>query len=141
MDVLGEYHAAVGRTVNRHGATLVSLAGDGVMILVNAPVACPEPALRAARMVIEMQATVQALAATWRARGHALGFGVGLAMGPATVGRIGSDSRMDYTAIGTVTNPHRASAPRLGRARSWLTARRPRRSGAASRSCRSGRGA
>jgi len=104
MDVLGEYHAAVGRTVNRHGATLVSLAGDGVMILVNAPVACPEPALRAARMVIEMQATVQALAATWRARGHALGFGVGLAMGPATVGRIGSDSRMDYTAIGTVTN-------------------------------------
>lgn len=104
MDVLGEYHAAVGATVNRHGATLVSLAGDGVMILVNAPVACPEPALRAVRMVIEMQATVQALAATWRARGHALGFGIGLAMGPATVGRIGSDSRMDYTAIGTVTN-------------------------------------
>ncbi|MGE8131913.1 adenylate/guanylate cyclase domain-containing protein [Methylobacterium sp. NPDC080182] len=104
MDVLGEYHAAVGATVNHHGATLVSLAGDGVMILVNAPVACPEPALRAVRMVIEMQATVQALAATWRARGHALGFGIGLAMGPATVGRIGSDSRMDYTAIGTVTN-------------------------------------
>ncbi|WCS28834.1 HAMP domain-containing protein (plasmid) [Methylobacterium sp. NMS14P] len=104
MDVLGEYHAAVGATVNRHGATLVSLAGDGVMILVNAPVACPEPALRAARMVVEMQTTVQALATTWRARGHALGFGVGLAMGPATVGRIGSDSRMDYTAIGTVTN-------------------------------------
>ena len=104
MDVLSEYHAVIGATVDRHGATLVSLAGDGVMILVNAPVACPEPALRAARMVIEMQATVQALAATWRARGHALGFGIGLAMGPATVGRIGSDSRMDYTAIGTVTN-------------------------------------
>ncbi|GJE49694.1 Adenylate cyclase 2 [Methylobacterium tardum] len=47
---------------------------------------------------------MQVLAATWRARGHALGFGIGLAMGPATVGRIGSDSRMDYTAIGTVTN-------------------------------------
>ncbi|ACA20685.1 adenylate/guanylate cyclase with integral membrane sensor [Methylobacterium sp. 4-46] len=104
MGVLGEYHAAVGATVNRHGATLVSLAGDGVMILVNAPVACPEPALRAARMVIEMQATVQALTAAWRAGGHALGFGIGLAMGPATVGRIGSDSRLDYTAIGTVTN-------------------------------------
>jgi adenylate cyclase len=104
MSVLGEYHAAIGAIVNRHNATLLSLAGDGVMILVNAPLACPEPALRAARMVIEMQATVQTLAATWRARGHALGFGIGLAMGPATVGRIGSDSRLDYTAIGTVTN-------------------------------------
>lgn len=54
MDVLSGYHAVIGATVNRHGATLVSLAGDGVMILVNAPVACREPALRAARMVIEM---------------------------------------------------------------------------------------
>jgi adenylate cyclase len=104
MRVLGEYHAAVGASVNRHGATLVSLAGDGVMILVNAPVACPEPALRAARLAMDMQAAVQILAAAWRARGHALGFGIGLAMGPATVGRVGSDSRMDYTAIGTVTN-------------------------------------
>lgn len=104
MGVLGEYHAALGVIVNRHNATLVSIAGDGVMILVNAPIACPEPALRAAHMVIEMQATVQELATTWRTRGHALGFGVGLAMGPATVGRIGSDSRLDYTAIGTVTN-------------------------------------
>ena len=104
MGVLGEYHAALGTIVNRHDATLVNLAGDGVMILVNAPMACPEPALRAARMVIEMQAAVQALVALWRARGHALGFGIGMAMGLATVGRIGCDSRLDYTAIGTVTN-------------------------------------
>ncbi|MGU3538085.1 HAMP domain-containing protein [Methylobacterium sp. A54F] len=104
MGVLSEYHAAVGAIVDRHNATLLSFAGDGVMILVNAPIACPDPALRAARMVIEMQASVQILAAAWRSRGHALGFGVGLAMGPATVGRIGSDSRLDYTAIGTVTN-------------------------------------
>jgi adenylate cyclase len=54
IDVLSEYDAVIGATVNRHGAMLVSLAGDGVMILVNAPVACREPALRAARMAIEM---------------------------------------------------------------------------------------
>ena len=82
----------------------MSLAGDGVMILVNAPVPCPDPALRAARMAIDMQAAVQLLVTAWRARGHVLGFGVGMAMGLATVGRIGSDSRLDYTAIGTVTN-------------------------------------
>ena len=39
-----------------------------------------------------------------RARGHAVGFGVGLAKGPATVGRIGYEGRHDYTAIGNVVN-------------------------------------
>src|ERR1700694_4247787 len=42
--------------------------------------------------------------AGWRARGHAIGFGVGLAKGPATVGRIGYEGRSDYTAIGNVVN-------------------------------------
>ena len=40
----------------------------------------------------------------WRARSDRLGFGVGLAMGPATVGRIGYENRFDYTAIGCVVN-------------------------------------
>ena len=40
----------------------------------------------------------------WRARGHTIGFGVGLAKGPATVGRIGYEGRSDYTAIGNVVN-------------------------------------
>jgi adenylate cyclase len=74
------------------------------MVLVNAPVPCPDPALQAVEMVVEMQSAAQALIARWRARGHALGFGVGLAMGPATVGRIGSESRLDYTAVGSVVN-------------------------------------
>jgi adenylate cyclase len=42
--------------------------------------------------------------AGWRARGHTIGFGVGLAKGPATVGRIGYEGRSDYTAIGSVVN-------------------------------------
>ena len=39
-----------------------------------------------------------------KARSDRLGFGVGLAMGPATVGRIGYENRFDYTAIGCVVN-------------------------------------
>jgi len=74
------------------------------MVLVNAPLPCPDPALRAVAMAVEMQTVAQALIAGWHARGHRLGFGVGLAMGPATVGRIGSESRLDYTAIGNVVN-------------------------------------
>jgi class 3 adenylate cyclase len=55
-------------------------------------------------MGIEMQKAVQQLIVGWHARNHLVGFGVGIAMGPATVGRIGYESRVDYTAIGNVVN-------------------------------------
>ena len=104
MGVLGEYYDALGRVVSAHGATLTNFSGDGMMVLLNAPVPCPDPAMRAVDMASDMQRSVQGLLVEWRALGHRLGFGVGLAMGPATVGRIGSEGRLDYTAIGTVVN-------------------------------------
>ncbi len=104
MSVLDEYYGALGRIIMRYEATLTSFLGDGLMVLVNAPVAVPEPALRALDMAIEMQETVQGLIGGWRVRGHRIGFGVGLAMGQATVGRIGTEGRSDYTAIGSVVN-------------------------------------
>lgn len=105
MLVIGEYYAAVGASVTHHQATLTHFSGDGLMVLLNAPVRCPDdPVLRAIRMAKEVQAAVQALAAGWRARGHAIGFGIGMASGFATVGRVGYEERHDYTAIGTVVN-------------------------------------
>jgi class 3 adenylate cyclase len=104
MNVLSEYYDALGRIITESGATLTSFSGDGLMVLVNAPVPVSEPALRAADLSVEMQRNVQELIIGWRARGHRIGFGVGLAMGPATVGRIGYESRFDYTAIGSVVN-------------------------------------
>ena len=104
MNVLGEYHAAVGAIIDRRAATLTSFAGDGLMVLVNAPVSCPDPALEALRLAIEMQSEVQRLATGWRKHGHGIGLGIGLAMGPATVGRIGYEGRIDYTAIGSAVN-------------------------------------
>ena len=44
------------------------------------------------------------LADGWRDRGHDLGFGIGIAQGYATLGRIGFEGRFDYAAIGSVTN-------------------------------------
>jgi adenylate cyclase len=104
MAVLGEYYAAVGAVITRHEATLIRLAGDGVMVLLNAPVICDNPAHRGLRLAIDMQVAVQSLANRWRARGYGVGFGVGIAMGPATVGTVGYEGRLDYTAIGSVVN-------------------------------------
>ncbi|HEV7337358.1 MAG TPA: adenylate/guanylate cyclase domain-containing protein [Bosea sp. (in: a-proteobacteria)] len=104
IHLLGEYYDALERVVSAHGATLTNFSGDGAMILVNAPVPCLDPALRALEMARDMQSNVQKLLAERQELDHGLGFGVGLAMGPATVGRIGSEGRLDYTAIGTVVN-------------------------------------
>lgn len=105
MRVLGEYYEALGAIIMRYAATLTHFSGDGMMVLLNAPVPCPDdPTLRGVRMARDMQAAVQALIASWRQRGHTLGFGMGLAKGIATVGRIGYEGRHDYTAVGRVAN-------------------------------------
>lgn len=104
IEVLSEYFAALGSVITAHGATLVTFTGDGLMALVNAPVPTPDPGLTAVRLAIAMQEAVRPLAQAWDAKGYGIGFGVGAAMGPATVGRIGCEGRSDYTAIGPVVN-------------------------------------
>ena len=102
--VLRRYYDVLERAVNAYEATLISFSGDGAMVLLNAPVSVPDPAVRAVAMARDMQKGVQELLAGWRALESRLGFGVGIAMGPATVGRIGSEGRLDYTAVGNVVN-------------------------------------
>ena len=104
MSVLSEYYKVLGRAITTFAATLTSFSGDGLMVLVNAPVPVEEPALRAVDLAVEMQRSVQELIVGWRSRGYQVGFGVGLASGVATVGRIGYENRLDYTAIGSVVN-------------------------------------
>jgi adenylate cyclase len=104
MSLLSEYYSALGQIITKYEATLTSFSGDGLMVLVNAPVPITDPALQAVDLAVEMQLSVQNLITGWQRQGHRIGFGVGLAMGPATVGRIGYESRFDYTAIGSVVN-------------------------------------
>ena len=104
IGILGEYHRCLGAIVTRYEATLTCFMGDGLMLLLNAPLPTPDPASRAVGMALEMQAAVQALIVQWRARGHSIGFGLGVATGEAIVGRIGYEGRTDYTAIGSVVN-------------------------------------
>jgi class 3 adenylate cyclase len=104
MSVLREYHAAMGRLVVEHEGTLERFAGDGMMIFFNDPVEVPNPAERALRMAVAMREAIAGLAAGWRKRGWDLALGVGIAQGYATIGAIGFEGRLDYGAIGTVTN-------------------------------------
>ena len=104
MAVLREYHARLGALIYKHEGTLERFLGDGLMVLFNDPLRCPDPPVRAVKMAIEMRDGVAELAAGWRKHGHELGFGMGIAHGYATLGRIGFEGRFDYSAIGTVVN-------------------------------------
>jgi class 3 adenylate cyclase/HAMP domain-containing protein len=104
MEVLREYHAALGELIFRYEGTLDRYAGDGVMILFNAPIQFPDHTRRAVKMAVEMRDAIGVLTERWRNRGHSLGFGVGIALGYATLGQIGFERRLEYAAIGSVTN-------------------------------------
>jgi class 3 adenylate cyclase/HAMP domain-containing protein len=104
MNVLREYHAALGELIFRYEGTLDRYAGDGVMILFNAPIQFSDHTRRAVKMAVEMRDTIGVLTQKWRNRGHSLGFGVGIALGYATLGQIGFERRLEYAAIGSVTN-------------------------------------
>jgi len=104
MALLREYHAAMGPIVAQYEGTIDHYGGDGIMVFFNDPVPTPDPARGAIDMAVAMRERAQPLLRLWRRHGHDLGFGVGMAQGYATLGQIGFAERMDYTAIGTVTN-------------------------------------
>ena len=104
MAVLTEYHGALGDLVHRFDGTLERFTGDGLMVIFNDPLDCPDAPERAVRMALAMRARVAELADGWGRRGYDLDFGVGIAQGHATLGQIGFEGRSDYTAIGSVTN-------------------------------------
>ena len=102
LGVLREYHTAMGALVVEHGGTLEHFAGDGILVFFNDPVLQDDHEARAVRMSLAMRERFDGLAGPWRKRGYALGFGVGVAVGFATLGRIGFEGRHDYAAIGMV---------------------------------------
>jgi class 3 adenylate cyclase len=104
IDVVRQYHEAAGELVLAHGGTLEHFAGDGLMVFFNDPVPLTEHELQAARLALAMRERIGELAVNWRKRGYDLGLGAGIAVGHATLGRIGFEGRYDYGVLGTVTN-------------------------------------
>jgi class 3 adenylate cyclase len=104
MEVLDVYYAAAGEQITKFQATLGSFEGDGLMAYLNDPVPCDEPARRVVEMGLAISDAIDVLTPTWHRRGYDLSYGIGMALGHATLGIVGYDGRSDYTAMGTVVN-------------------------------------
>lgn len=104
LAVLRRYYAEVGSVAARYGGTVKDQAGDGVLILVGAPVPDPLHRAHALDMARALRYTGARLSAEWRAQGMALGVGIGVASGLVTAGLIGEGARREYTAVGTPVN-------------------------------------
>ena len=104
LRVLREYYDAVGRVVGTFGGTIKDYAGDGILILVGAPLPIDHHARCAVEMARQIRQESRRLIAQWNVPGHALGIGIGVGTGVVTVGVIGAASRLEYTAVGPTVN-------------------------------------
>ena len=91
--------------VHRYEGTVNQVMGDGIMALFGAPLAHEDHAVRACYAALRMQETVKRYAQeVRRAQGVTVRIRVGLNSGEVVVRSIGSDLRMDYTAVGQTTH-------------------------------------
>ena len=87
-----------------HEGTLERFTGDGMMIFFNDPVSCRIPPSARCAWRSRCATASRTMSSGWRKHGHDLALGIGIAKGFATIGAIGFEGRLDYGAVGTVTN-------------------------------------
>src|SRR5471030_884467 len=104
IQILREYYDTVGAAASVFGGTIKDQAGDGVLILVGAPIPFGDHALRALGMAKRIRVDGVAVTERWSDSELRLGVGVGVASGYVTVGVIGAGSRLEYTAVGPAVN-------------------------------------
>jgi adenylate cyclase len=104
MLVLREYHMALGVLLNKFEGTVERFTGDGLLVIFNDPLPCPDPPMRAVQMALEMRDEVAKLSVKWSRSGHDIGFGIGIAHGYATLGTVGYEGQFQYSVTGKVAN-------------------------------------
>jgi class 3 adenylate cyclase len=103
--LLNELFTVLTEVVFRHGGTLDKFIGDCAMAVFGAPDSQPDHAERALAAAEDMHRFVESSAAAWNKKyGFGLALGIGVSSGEALVGNLGSERRMEYTAIGDVVN-------------------------------------
>ena len=116
VDILNSYLELTTSCIFRHGGTLDKFVGDAAMAIFNAPFDSEDYVYKAVLTAWDIVQGGEKIEKEFAERyGKHVGFGVGVNCGPAVVGNIGCDFRMDYTAIGDTVNTAarlEANAPR-----------------------------
>jgi len=107
--LLNPYLETMAEIIYRHGGTIDKYEGDAIMAFFGEPVAYPDHALRAVRTAVDMHLAISGLRQRWFTEGvqpmdASFQIGIGLNTGQAFVGLLGSEQRINYTAIGDNVN-------------------------------------
>lgn len=105
VDILNRYLTLIARCILENGGTLDKFIGDAAMAFWGAPVPQEDYVMRAVQAAMRMVEGSKALSEElMRHSGRTVSFGIGVHVGDAVVGNVGSPQRMDYTAIGDTVN-------------------------------------
>jgi adenylate cyclase len=107
IEVLNHYLEEMSDAIMDHGGTLVAYMGDGIMALFGAPLEQPDHADRAVAAAREMLTVRLPRFNEWMegaGMGRGFDMGIGLNTGTVMTGQVGSERRVEYTAIGDTTN-------------------------------------
>lgn len=105
VEILNEYLSLVTDAVFKNGGTLDKFIGDAAMAVFNAPFDSEDYIYKAVCAARDIAAGSDMIAEKFMERfGKRVNYGIGVNCGPAVVGNIGSEFRMDYTAIGDTVN-------------------------------------
>jgi PAS domain S-box-containing protein len=103
VKVLNRYLAVSAEAVLKEEGTIDKFLGDALMAWFNAPIPQPDHTLRAVRAALGLRDAIHELHKEMPPEYH-LHFGAGIHLGDAVLGLIGTDKRLDYTAIGDSVN-------------------------------------
>ena len=105
VHILNEYFTAMTAIIFKYQGTLDKYMGDAIMAIWGAPIEMSDHAERAVLAAVEMGEKMKELQAKWRMEGkREVNIGIGINSGEVVVGNIGSNERLEYTAIGDNVN-------------------------------------
>ena len=105
VEMLREFFDRMVEILMRHKGTIDKFLGDGMMVIFGAPLDDPYQEQNAVMAAVEMQQELRNLGSQWEANGRRpVKMGIGINSGAAIVGNIGTEDRMEYTAIGDTVN-------------------------------------
>lgn len=101
---LRRYQIEMGKLISEFQGTLERFTGDSIMLFFNDPLPIPNHIEQALKLALAMRERMKKLCWDWKKREIPLGAGIGIATGFATLGLMGYEERVDYAAIGPMTN-------------------------------------